>query len=92
MDPNTFPTKGNLILAKNSLKLAHMGYELMDKKRNILIRELMGLIDEAKDIRRCRLRTWRSVSPTYRPCPIPFRWRNLSGSRQGVSWAWKFRW
>ena len=42
MDPNTFPTKGNLILAKNSLKLAHMGYELMDKKRNILIRELMG--------------------------------------------------
>ena len=50
MDPNTFPTKGNLILAKNSLKLAHMGYELMDKKRNILIRELMGLIDEAKDI------------------------------------------
>ena len=32
MDPNTFPTKGNLILAKNSLKLAHMGYELMDKK------------------------------------------------------------
>ena len=52
MDPNTFPTKGNLILAKNSLKLAHMGYELMDKKRNILIRELMGLIDEAKDIQR----------------------------------------
>ena len=50
MDPNTFPTKGNLILAKNSLKLAHMGYELMDKKRNILIRELMGLIDEAKGI------------------------------------------
>ena len=36
MDPNTFPTKGNLILAKNSLKLAHMGYELMDKKRNML--------------------------------------------------------
>ncbi len=50
MDSNTFPTKGNLILAKNSLKLAHMGYDLMDKKRNILIRELMGMIDEAKDI------------------------------------------
>ena len=38
MDPNTFPTKGNLIAAKNSLKLATMGYGLMDKKRNILIR------------------------------------------------------
>lgn len=50
MNPNTFPTKGNLILAKNSLKLAKQGYELMDKKRNILMRELMELIDEAKDI------------------------------------------
>ena len=47
MDPRSFPTKGNLILAKNSLTLARQGYELMDKKRNILIRELMGLIDEA---------------------------------------------
>ena len=50
MDPRSFPTKGNLILAKNSLTLARQGYELMDKKRNILIRELMDLIDEAKDI------------------------------------------
>lgn len=50
MNPNTFPTKGNLILAKNSLALASQGYELMDKKRNILLRELLGLIDQAKDI------------------------------------------
>lgn len=50
MNPNTFPTKGNLILAKNSLSLAKLGYGLMDKKRNILIRELMGLIEQAKDI------------------------------------------
>ena len=50
MNPNTFPTKGNLILAKNSLALATQGYGLMDKKRNILLRELMGLIDQAKSI------------------------------------------
>lgn len=50
MDPRTFPTKGNLMLAKNSLALAKQGYDLMDKKRNILIRELMDLIDEARDI------------------------------------------
>lgn len=50
MDPNTFPTKGNLILAKNSLSLSKQGYELMDKKRNILIRELMDLIARANDI------------------------------------------
>lgn len=50
MDPNTFPTKGNLILAKNSLALSRQGYELMDKKRNILIREMMNLVEQAKDI------------------------------------------
>lgn len=50
MNPNTFPTKGNLILSKNSLALATQGYGLMDKKRNILIRELMELIDQAKNI------------------------------------------
>ena len=50
MDPREFPTKGNLMLAKNSLVLARQGYELMDKKRNILLKELMSLISEAKDI------------------------------------------
>lgn len=50
MDPREFPTKGNLMLAKNSLALARQGYDLMDKKRNILLKELMALIDEAKGI------------------------------------------
>ncbi len=52
MNTNTFPTKGNLIAAKSSLALARQGYGLMDRKRNILIRELMGLIDQAKDIQK----------------------------------------
>ena len=52
MNINTFPTKGNLIASKNSLALARQGYGLMGKKRNILIRELMGLIDEAKEIQK----------------------------------------
>lgn len=42
------PTKGNLIIAKNTLALSKMGYGLLDKKRNILIREMMNLIDAAK--------------------------------------------
>ena len=50
MDLKSFPTKGNLIQAKNSLVLAAQGYELMDKKRNILIRELMDLVEKAKEI------------------------------------------
>ncbi len=50
MDVNSFPTKGNLLNAKNQLELATHGYELMDRKRNILLRELMGLIKSAKSI------------------------------------------
>src|SRR5574344_1780706 len=61
MNPNTFPTKGNLILAKNSLTLAKQGYELMDKKRNILIRELMGLIESAKSIQSEILTTYTAA-------------------------------
>lgn len=44
------PTKGNLIASKKSLALAKTGYELLDKKRNILIREMMTLIDRASEI------------------------------------------
>ena len=42
------PTRGNLIATKHSLELASTGYELMDRKRNILVREMMGLIDRAE--------------------------------------------
>lgn len=45
------PTKGNLLATKKSLTLAQMGYELMDRKRNILVREMMSLIDKANALR-----------------------------------------
>lgn len=45
-----FPTKGNLIIAKNTLALSKQGYDLLDKKRNILVSEMMGMITEAEEI------------------------------------------
>ena len=47
------PTKGNLMNTKKSLALAKNGYELLDRKRNILIREMMTLIDHANAIQDC---------------------------------------
>ena len=44
------PTKGNLILSKKSLDLATLGFDLLDRKRNILIREMMALIGRAEEI------------------------------------------
>jgi len=47
---NVSPTKSNLLSTKSSLKLAKEGYQLLDKKRNVLIQEMMDRIDEAKEI------------------------------------------
>lgn len=58
MAQQVFPTKANLMNTKKSLDLAKLGYELMDRKRNILVREMMLLIDEAADIQ-------QKVSQTY---------------------------
>lgn len=48
---NVFPTKSNLMATQKSLELAVLGYELMDRKKNILVREMMQSVDEAKNIR-----------------------------------------
>ena len=52
------PTKGNLKVVKNSCSLAKLGFELMDKKRNILIKELMLVIKHIKKI-------YKEISETY---------------------------
>lgn len=48
MKQQVFPTKGNLIATKKTLDLSSLGYDLLDRKRNILVRELMLTIDDAK--------------------------------------------
>jgi len=50
MPLNIAPTKSNLLNAKASLEFSRKGYELLDRKRNVLIREMMSLIGRAKDI------------------------------------------
>lgn len=84
MNPNTFPTKGNLILAKNSLALAKQGFELMDKKRNILIRELMGLIDEASSIQTEIDVTFRSAYRALQRANIEMGIHNVAELAQTV--------
>lgn len=103
MDPREFPTKGNLMLAKNSLALAHQGYDLMDKKRNILLKELMSLIDEAKDIQEeidqtftkayacLRVRISSMESAKCGNWHLPCRSKILSASRRGVLWEQRSR-
>lgn len=84
MNPNTFPTKGNLILAKNSLALARQGYELMDKKRNILIRELMQLINEASDLQTQIDETFRKAYTTLQKANIQLGIRHVQELAQTI--------
>ena len=70
-EQQVFPTKGNLILSKKALKLAAMGYELLDRKRNILIRELMGLVGKAESLR-------NSIEDTYKEAYRELQLANIS--------------
>ncbi len=68
---NIFPTKGNLINVKKSLQLARMGFDLLDRKRNILIRELMTMIDSAKKLR-------GQISSTYARAYVALQRANIT--------------
>jgi len=43
-------TKTSLMAAQNSLELSKKGYELLDKKRNVLIMTIMSFIEKAEEI------------------------------------------
>lgn len=47
---NIAPTKSNLMSAESSLEFSQKGYELLDKKRNVLIREMMSYVSRAKEV------------------------------------------
>jgi len=50
MQENIAPTKANLITAQAALDFSKKGYELLDKKRNVLIKEMMNFMNRAKEI------------------------------------------
>lgn len=52
MPEHVSPTKAHLMAAKKNLELAKNGFELLDRKRNVLMREMMKLIDEAAVLQR----------------------------------------
>lgn len=71
MADSIFPTKGNLIKVKKSLHQAKLGYDLMDRKRNILVREMVSLIDTAKSIR-------GKIESTYKEAYLALQSANIT--------------
>ena len=48
MNINIAPTKSNLLVTKEQLAVSTNGYELLEEKREILVRELMRLVEQVK--------------------------------------------
>jgi V/A-type H+-transporting ATPase subunit D len=65
------PTKGNLLKLKDSYKLAFIGYDLMNQKKNILIREMMIL---TKSIRSLRM----ELETTYKNAYLALQEANIT--------------
>lgn len=51
MAESAAPTKSNLLKAKTSLDLSLKGFELLEKKRNVLVKAMMDMVDKTKNIR-----------------------------------------
>lgn len=49
---NLTPTKANLIKSQSMLTFTRQGYQLLDKKRNVLIREMMAMIEEVERLQK----------------------------------------
>lgn len=64
-------TKGNLIQAKKTLALSDTGFELLDRKRNILVREMMQLLDQVKELR-------TKISDTYHAAYLALQRANIT--------------
>ena len=84
MDPNTFPTKGNLILNRNTLSLSEQGYDLLDKKRAVLLRELMDLNEQAKDIQKVIDKTFSEAYLALQKANIEIGINNVERLSRGV--------
>ena len=65
------PTKGNLMSAKNSLKMAAMGYDLLDRKRKLLLRELSQLTEKENALK-------SEISDTFSSAYVALREANIT--------------
>ena len=78
-----FPTKSNLMSTKKSLDLAKLGYDLLDRKRNILVHEMMQLIDKASKIQ-------RDIDETYSKAYLALQRANVTLGMCGIGALLRF--
>lgn len=60
---NIPPTRSNLLRMKQELKFAHEGYEILDRKREVLTTELIRMAHDAQELQE---EVWKLVAEAYR--------------------------
>jgi len=77
---NVPPTRGNLLRIRQQLRFAREGYEILDRKREVLTTELMHLAHDAETLQR---EVWDILARAY---PALEKARMTMG-RERVEWA-----
>jgi V/A-type H+-transporting ATPase subunit D len=60
---NVPPTRSNLIRMKQELRFAREGYEILNRKREVLTSELMRVAHEAEEL---QTKVWERLAHAYR--------------------------
>jgi len=74
------PTRSNLLRTREALELAREGYEILDKKREVLTTELMHVAHDAAVLQK---RVWKLLAEAYHALGMA----RLSMGRERLEWA-----
>ena len=77
---NVPPTRSNLIRIKQDLQFAREGYEILDRKREVLTTELIRMAHDASALQE---KMWKSIAEAYRAMEKA----QMTMGREHVEWA-----
>jgi V/A-type H+-transporting ATPase subunit D len=88
---NAAPTKSNLLRERETLALALEGYELLERKREILVMELMRRLDQVRILEREMARRASSAYPALRRMLLAVGRERAGDLAEGVEAAFTAR-
>jgi V/A-type H+-transporting ATPase subunit D len=77
---NVPPTRSNLLRMKQELQFAREGYEILDRKREVLATELMHLLQSAQELQE---KVWSRLSAAYTALKLA----RLTMGQEHIEWA-----
>src|SRR5512135_3489945 len=77
---NVAPTRSNLLRIKHELQFARNGYEILNRKREVLTTELINVSHSAQELQD---RVWKKLAEAYKALERA----KLTMGRERVEWA-----